>query len=53
MAIAVIIQQIGVPDAQIARCRGPIGLIPQVRDPQTLAVSVLAEILTVAREAIK
>ena len=36
---------IGVPDDDIARLRGPIGLIPSARDPQVLAVSVLAEIL--------
>lgn len=31
------------------RLRGPIGLIPSVRDPRTLAVSVLAEVLEAAR----
>ena len=30
---------------QIDRVRGPIGLIPSARDPRTLAVSVLAEVL--------
>ena len=37
----------GVPN-DIARLRGPIGLIPSARDPQVLAVSVLAEILSEA-----
>lgn len=36
---------LGVSNAQRARIVGPIGLIPSTRDPQTLAVSVLAEIL--------
>ncbi|MEM7439811.1 MAG: XdhC family protein [Pseudomonadota bacterium] len=40
----------GVPDEDLARIRGPIGLIPKVRDPQTLAISVLAEIHKVALE---
>jgi xanthine dehydrogenase accessory factor len=37
--------QMGVSASQRARIVGPIGLIPSTRDPQTLAVSVLAEIL--------
>lgn len=35
---------LGVPSGLRARLRGPIGLIPSTRDPQTLAISVLAEI---------
>jgi xanthine dehydrogenase accessory factor len=35
----------GVPSEQAARIRGPIGLIPAARDPETLALSVLAEIV--------
>lgn len=35
----------GVPERALARLRGPIGLLPSSRDPQTLAVSVLAEIV--------
>ena len=31
--------------ADIARVVGPIGLIPATRDPDTLALSVLAEIV--------
>lgn len=34
----------------IVRLRGPIGLIPSVRDARTLAVSVLAEVLNVAHQ---
>lgn len=37
--------RLGVPSAQISRLKGPIGLVPSVRDARTLAVSVLAEIL--------
>lgn len=32
----------------LARLRGPIGLLPSARDPRTLAISVLAEVLAVA-----
>jgi xanthine dehydrogenase accessory factor len=35
----------GVPHEAIARVRGPIGLIPSSRDPATLALSALAEIV--------
>ena len=41
----------GVPAEQIARIRGPIGLIDRARDPGTLALSVLAEI-SAARTAL-
>ena len=41
----------GVTDEQIARIRGPIGLIDRARDPGTLALSVLAEI-SAARAAL-
>jgi len=34
----------GVPAAQTDRVKGPIGLIPATRDPDTLALSVLAQI---------
>lgn len=34
----------GVPEAQIARIKGPIGLIDRAREPGMLALSVLAEI---------
>ena len=35
----------GVPAEQAARVCGPIGLIPAARDPQTLALSVLSEVV--------
>ncbi|WP_306120163.1 MULTISPECIES: XdhC family protein [unclassified Roseitalea] len=41
----------GVAREAIARVRGPIGLIASARDPRTLAVSVIAEILDAARQA--
>lgn len=37
--------------AEIARLRGPIGLIHSTRDPQTLAISVLAEIAEATQAA--
>ncbi|MDD2703846.1 MAG: XdhC family protein [Acidocella sp.] len=43
------LQKAGVSAEQIARLRGPIGLIPSARDTETLAVSVLAEIMAEAR----
>jgi xanthine dehydrogenase accessory factor len=43
------LQKMGVPAGQIARLRGPIGLIPSTRDANTLAVSVLAEIMEAAK----
>ncbi|MEN0001042.1 MAG: XdhC family protein [Pseudomonadota bacterium] len=39
---------LGVSKAERARLYGPVGLIPSARDPGTLAVSVLAEILASA-----
>lgn len=42
---------LGVGPEAIARIRGPVGLIPSARDPRTLAVSVLAEVLQTAGEA--
>jgi xanthine dehydrogenase accessory factor len=44
-----VLAQSGVSIAQIARIKGPIGLIPATRDPRSLAVSVLAEILALAQ----
>lgn len=38
-------RELGVSEADIARSRGPVGLVPSARDPRTLAASVLAEIL--------
>lgn len=42
------LRSLGLSDVQLKRIRGPIGLIPSVRDPRTLSVSVLSEILAMA-----
>ena len=42
------LETLGVSEADRARLHGPIGLIPSARDARTLAVSVLAEILAIA-----
>lgn len=42
------LEELGIDRATSARLFGPVGLIPSARDPGTLAVSVLAEILAVA-----
>jgi len=42
------LREMGVAEADLARLRGPMGLIPSARDPKVLAVSVLAEILAEA-----
>lgn len=34
----------GVPEPRLARIEGPIGLIPMTRDPDSLALSVLAQV---------
>lgn len=44
------LQALGVSDVLCARIVGPIGMIPSTRDPQTLAVSVMAEILKKTQE---
>jgi xanthine dehydrogenase accessory factor len=36
----------GVPETLAAKIHGPIGLIPSARDPETLALSVLAEVVS-------
>ena len=38
-------REMGVSDDQLQRLHGPVGLIPSVKDPATLAISVLAEIV--------
>ncbi|SED66892.1 xanthine dehydrogenase accessory factor [Rhodobacter sp. 24-YEA-8] len=43
----------GVPAEALSRLRGPIGLIPSSRDPQTLALSVLAQIVDVHAGLVK
>ena len=44
------LRKLGVGEEAIARLRAPIGLIPSTRDPRTLAVSILAEMLAVGQE---
>ena len=39
------LREMGLTDAELARIRGPIGLIPSSRDPKSLAISVLAEVV--------
>ena len=43
------IEALGASPRDISRLKGPIGLIPSVRDARTLSVSVLAEVLQVAQ----
>ena len=43
------LEAMNVAPSEIARLKGPVGLIPSARDARTLAVSVLAEILETAR----
>ena len=40
------LRMMGVADDDLPRLKGPIGLIPATRDPSTLAVSILADILS-------
>jgi len=39
------LREAGVPEGALSRLRGPIGLIPATRDPVSLAVSILAQIV--------
>lgn len=43
------LQSRGVPSAAAARLRSPLGLLPRARDPQELAVSMLAEAMLAYR----
>lgn len=43
----------GVAPARLERLRGPIGLIPSMRDASMLAVSILAEVVRDYREAVR
>jgi len=43
---------LGVPGDAIARVRGPVGLIPASRDPATLALSALSEIVGAYRASL-
>lgn len=45
--------ELGVSADQRARVRGPIGLIPATRDPATLALSALAEIVASYQQVLK
>ncbi|WP_417264569.1 XdhC family protein [Celeribacter sp.] len=46
------LRSMGVSEAALDRVKGPIGVIPSTRDPRTLAVSVLAEVLSCETVAI-
>jgi xanthine dehydrogenase accessory factor len=43
------LRSLKIPERETARIRGPIGLFPSARDPRSLAVSVLAEVLNEAQ----
>lgn len=40
------LRELGINDSGLARLSGPIGLISSARDPKTLAISVLAEVVS-------
>lgn len=42
------LQSLGAADQELAKLKGPIGLIPSTRDSRTLAISVLADVLLTA-----
>ena len=42
--------QAGLGAGRLARLRSPLGLLPRARDPQELAVSILAEAMQAYRE---
>lgn len=44
------LENLSVPPEHIAKIRGPLGLIPGMRDANLLAVSALAEIVKIAQE---
>jgi len=44
------LEAMGAVPSDFARLHGPVGLIPSTRDPRTLAVSVLAEVLAMAMD---
>ncbi|MBY4891849.1 XdhC family protein [Rhodobacteraceae bacterium N5(2021)] len=43
------LRQMGVDAASLARLRGPIGLVPSLRDASSIAVSALAEVIATLR----
>lgn len=45
-----VLEDMGRSEADMSRVRGPIGLIPSMRDANLLALSTLAEIVSVAQE---
>ena len=45
------LRKLSISDEALARLRGPIGLINSARDARTLAISVLAEVISVAEQA--
>lgn len=42
------LRKLGVSETQLIRLHGPVGLLPGARDPRTLALSILAEIVAKA-----
>lgn len=46
------LRALGVSDGMLEKVRGPIGLIPSVRDARKLAVSVLADVLNVSYDQV-
>ena len=40
-----ILRKMGIPEASLLRLRGPIGLVPSLRDASSIALSALAEIV--------
>ncbi len=40
-----LLRSIGVPEQAITRITAPVGLIPSMRDPETLAVSIIAQVV--------
>lgn len=45
------LEALGIDPAALSRLRGPVGLLRSARDARTLAISVLAEVLSVASAA--
>jgi xanthine dehydrogenase accessory factor len=45
------LRHMGVSDTSLARLRGPIGLVPSLRDASSIAVSALAEIVATFQNA--
>lgn len=43
----------GISPADIARVTGPVGLLPRSRDPETLAISILSQVVQVAEDSVK